>query len=189
MSSCYDGSFLCQNPTYVDFDEIASKELLTPPSAFEIVNESKFCTLVPLDEAFLLSDLTHKDYLKGLRGKTGIYQLWINYENCTDHDTYVMHCVYVGKGLAETRVNRHIKDKWPKAEELYVTFYECTNRMAKYLEQLFLDTYNFYLNNNENTGANSLFAVWGNERHLLGTELHEISNLSNITSLEELLNL
>lgn len=186
MSSCHDGSFLCQNPAYADFDEIASRELLSPPSAVEIVNESKFCTLVPLDEAFQLNDLTYKDYLKGLRSKTGIYQLWINYENCTDHDTYVMHCVYVGKGFAGKRVNKHIIEKWPKEEELYVTFYECTNRMAKYLEQLFLDTYNFYLNNNENTGAKSLFAVWDKERHLLGTELYEISNLSNIRNLDDL---
>jgi hypothetical protein len=186
MSSCYDGSFPCQNPAYANFDKIASKELLNPPSAYEIVSKSKFCTLVTLDEAFQLGDLTHKDYLKGLRGKTGIYQLWINYENCTDHDTYTMHCVYVGKGFAEVRVNSHIKDMWPKMEELYVTFYECTNRMAKYLEQLFLDKYSFYLNNNENSGTSYLFAVWDNERHLLGTELHKVSNLSNIKSLDDL---
>jgi len=186
MSSCYDESFPCQNPDYPDFDNIASQELRNPPSAHEIVNESKFCTLVPLAEAIAVGDLTYKDYLKGLRGKTGIYQLWIDYENCTDHDTYTMHCVYVGKGLAEVRVNKHIKEKWPKAEDLYVTFYECTNRMAKYLEQLFLDTYDFYLNENENTGSKPLFAVWDNERHFLGTEIHAVSSLSNINCLDDL---
>lgn len=186
MSSCHDGSFPCQNPDYADFDIIASQELLNPPSAHKIVNESTFCTFVPLDEAIELGDLTHKDYLKGLCGRTGIYQLWINFENCTDHGTYTMLCVYVGKGLAEVRVNSHIKEKWPKKEDLYVTFYECTNRMAKYLEQLFLDTYAFYLNNNENTGSRYLFAVWDNERHLLGTEIHEVSRLSNINCLDDL---
>lgn len=189
MSSCYDGSFPCQNPDYPDFDKIALEELRNPPSAYEIVSESKFCTFVPIDEAIQIGDLTHKDYLKGLRDKNGIYQLWINFENCTDHDTYTMHCVYVGKGLAEVRVNHHIKEKWPKTEVLYVTFYECTNRKAKYLEQLFLDTYNFYLNKYENPGSGHLFAVWDNERHLLGTQLHELSNLSNITSMDDLLEL
>ena len=186
MSSCYDGSFPCQNPDYPDFDKIASKEIRNPPTAYEIVNESEFCTFIPLGEVHQLGDITHKDYLKGLRGKTGLYQLWINYENCTDHDTYTMQCVYVGKGFAEIRVTRHIQEKWPKTEELYVTFYECTNRIAKYLEQLFLDTYSFCLNNNENLGTKDLFAVWDNQRQLLGTELLEISSRSNINGLDDL---
>jgi hypothetical protein len=186
MSSCYDESFFCQNPQYPDFDDIASQELRNPPSAHSIVNESIFCTPVPLDAAGEPGGLTYKDYLRGLNGKTGIYQLWIDYENCTDHDTRTMHCVYVGKGLAEGRVNSHIRTKWPKAEALYVTFYECSNRMAKYLEQLFLDTYAFYLNNNENTGSKPLFAVWDNQRHLLGTQIHEVSNLSNVDGLDDI---
>jgi hypothetical protein len=186
MSSCYDGSFPCQNPKYSEFDAVALKEINNPPSVHSIVNQSEFCTVIPLDEKFRLGDLSHKDYLKGLHDKIGIYQLWINYENCTDHDTYTMHCVYVGKGFAEMRVNEHIQEKWPKSETLYVSFYECSNRMAKYLEQLFLDTYSFYLNNNENPGTGHLFAVWDNERHLLGTELHAISMRSNIKCLEDL---
>jgi len=134
----------------------------------------------------MVGDLTHRDFLKGLSGKSGIYQLWIDYEKCTDHDTYTMLCVYVGKGLAEVRINSHIKNKWPQGANLYVTFYECSNRIAKYLEQLFLDTYGFYLNSNENPGSNHLFAVWDNERHLLGTELLAVSARIRLDWLDDL---
>jgi hypothetical protein len=186
MASCYDGSFPCQDPTYPGFDKIAGEELLKPPSANEIANQSEFCTFVPLDEAISAGDLTQKDFLKGLSGKSGLYQLWIDYENCTDHNTYTMLCVYVGKGLAEVRITSHIKNKWPEGVNLYVTFYECPNRLAKYLEQLLLDTYSFYLNSNENTGSAHLFAVWDNERHLLGTELNAVSARSSLSSLADL---
>ena len=35
------------------------------------------------------------------------------------------------------------------------------NRLSKYYEQLFLDVYDFELNNIENPGAEHLFVVWG----------------------------
>ena len=191
LSNCIDQDFPCQDPDYSDFDNTAKAELRNPPSASQIVNESQFCTLVPIDETTQLGDLTHKDYLKGLRGKTGLYHLWIDYDRCDDHQTHTMHCVYIGKGFAEGRINSHIKDKWPKQEQLYpiqlyVSFYECSNRISKYLEQLFLDTYSFCLNSNENCGTKSLFAVWDDDRHFFGTELHAVSSLSKITSLDNL---
>lgn len=186
MSKCLDQDFPCQNPDYTDFDSVINSELKDPPSASQIVNESKFCTFVPIDEAIQLGDLTHKDHLKGLRGRVGIYHLWVDYDNCDDHETNTMLCVYVGKGLAEARINNHIKEKWPQQASLYVSFFECSNRIAKYFEQLFLDTYSFYLNSNENCGTKYLFAVWDQERHLLGTEIHAVSNLSNISSLDDI---
>ncbi len=65
MPKCVDQDFPCQNPDYSDFDDIATAELCHPPSASDIVNASDFCTQVPLDEAFQLSDLTHKqDFLQ-----------------------------------------------------------------------------------------------------------------------------
>jgi hypothetical protein len=185
MSSCYDGSFLCQNPAY-EFDRLASQELKNPPTAEEIISHSEFCAFVPLDEAMQLGNLTHKDYLKGLNSKVGLYQMWINHENCTDHDTYTMLCVYVGKGMAESRMLQHIKNKWPNVTELYVTFYECSNRMAKYLEQLFMDIYNFHLNDNENPGIEQLFAVWDQERHFMGTEMQAVSDRAGFESFEDL---
>lgn len=189
MSSCYDGSFLCQSPLYPDFDDIAAKELLNPPSVHEIINQSTYCTQLPINEEDIIGNLTHKMYLKGLNGKTGLYHLWIDHENCTDHDTFTMLCVYVGKGFAEGRINSHIKSKWPNPNEvsLYASFYECSNRISKYLEQLFLDKYTFILNEYENPGTEKLYAVWDEERHFLGTEANEVSNLSTIRSMEDLL--
>ena len=186
MSKCIDQEFPCQNPDYSEFDNSAQSELRNHPSASQIVNSSEFCTFIPIDKAMQLGDLTHKHYLKGLRGKTGIYHLWVNYDNCDDHETHTMLCVYVGKGFAEARIINHIKEKWPQEEHLYVSFYECSNRISKYLEQLFLDTYIFYLNTNENSGNKFLFAVWDDERHFLGTELHAVSNLSNVNTLDDL---
>lgn len=186
MPKCVDQDFPCQNPDYSDFDAIAAAELCSPPTASDIINASNFCTFVPLEDAFQLNDLSHNDYLKGLHDKIGIYHLWIDYDDCDDHDNHTMLCVYTGKGMAEVRIKDHIKRKWPDKVSLYVTFYECSNRIAKYLEQLFLDTYDFHLNNHENTGTKKLFAVWDNERHLLGTESHAVSNLSHITSTDDL---
>ena len=97
-----------------------------------------------------------------------------------------MICVYVGKGLAEVRVDDHVKKKWPKNYSLYVTFTECGNRLAKYYEQLFLDMYSFVLNRNENPGTEKLYAVWSEELHMHGTELYQVSNLSNIQSLDDI---
>lgn len=186
MSNCLDQYFPCANHEYSKFDKIAQMELRNAPSASQIVNESAFCTVLAIDTALQHDDITYKDFLKGLRGKNGLYHLWIDYDNCDEHDTHTMLGVYVGKGMAEGRILAHIKEKWPSEQLLYVGFYECSNRMAKYFEQLFLDNYKFYLNKNENHGTESLFAVWSHERHLLGTELHSVSNLSRIASLDDL---
>ena len=53
--------------------------------------------------------LTYKLYLKFLRGQTGLYHLWVDYDACDDHGNYTMLCVYVGKGFAELRVDSHVK--------------------------------------------------------------------------------
>ncbi len=68
---------------------------------------------------------------------------------------------------------------------LYVTFNEFDNRLAKYYEQLFLDTYKFELNNNENNGAEVLYAVWDEERVIVGTHLSEISSYSTMQGPED----
>lgn len=186
MPKCQDQDFPCQNPDYSEFDKIAESELLDPIPASIIVNESDYCTAMPTDKKHQIGDLTHKSYLRSLRKKTGLYHLWIDYENCDDHETYTMVCVYVGKGLVEVRIDDHIKSTWPDEFQLFVTFTEFENRLSKYYEQLFLDTYCFALNKNENTGTRKLFAVWDDERHLLGTEMHEVSKLSTIQRLDDI---
>ncbi|ENW53958.1 hypothetical protein F917_00275 [Acinetobacter baumannii NIPH 67] len=177
MSNCIDQQFPCQNPDYYDFDVITKAELFNPPTASQIINESKFCTFIPTDVFLQLDELCIRDYLQSLKGKMGLYHLWIDYDNCDEHDTCTMLCVYVGKGQVERRILNHIREKWPKKEYLYVSFYECDNRIAKYLEQLFLDTYNFHFNCSENSGNKNLFAVWDSDRHLHGTESATLSNI------------
>ncbi len=115
----------------------------------------------------------------------GIYFLWIKYDNCDDHGKHTMLCQYVGKGPPNTRVPQHIKEKWSKDVELYVTFHECENRLAKYYEQLFLDKYEFELNTSENKGTHHLYAVWDEERYTIGTDLNEISNYSKMNSPDD----
>lgn len=189
MSSCYLGEFLCQNPLYSEFDDIAKKELVRPPSAHEIINQSAFCTFLPLDDDLIIGNLTHRIFLKGLNAKEGIYHLWVDFENCTDHETHTMKCIYVGKGTAEGRINDHVIKKELKntGVHIYASFYECSNRMSKYLEQLFLDIYKFSLNKNENPGTIELFAVWDEERYAMGTEALAASALSSIQCTEDLL--
>lgn len=185
MPKCIDQYFYCQNPDYSAFDRVSSSELLNPPSVDDIINKSNFCTIVPINEDLQLEDLTHKDFLRGLQNKCGVYHLWVDFDNCDDHETYTLRCVYVGKGFAETRVNAHIKSKFPDHDVIYAGFYECSNRISKYLEQLFLDTYNFELNKYENPGTSTLYAVWDYDRYMMGTQLHEISNLSKITGFSD----
>lgn len=189
MSSCHLGEFLCQDPQYPDFDRIAQRELKNPPSVQEIINQSVFCTYLPLEDELILGNMTHQMFLKALNTKNGIYHLWVDFENCTDHDTHTMKCIYVGKGFAEVRINNHVFKKKLKntGVSIYASFYECSNRMSKYLEQLFLDTYKFSFNKNENTGTNELFAVWDDERYSMGTEANAVSALSNIRCMDDIL--
>ena len=97
-----------------------------------------------------------------------------------------MVCVYVGKGIAGGRINDHVIKKWRTDIQLYVTFTEIDNRLSKYYEQLFLDTYRFVLNKNENTGTATLFAVWDEDLHHNGTQLHDVSNRSRLHNYDNI---
>lgn len=185
MPKCIDQEFPCQNPDYSEFDNKAKIELRNPASANEIVNESWYCQNVPASEFLEIGDLNRSKFLRPLRGKFGIYHLWSEYEHCDDHKTFTMKCKYVGKGPPDTRVASHVKRKWQKNEILFVTIHECANRLAKYYEQLFLDTYHFDLNEHENSGVNTLYAVWDDERFRIGTHLNEISALSQMESPDD----
>lgn len=185
MTSCEDHDFPCQNPDYDDFDKIAREELSKPIEANVLVNKSEFCMMIPVDDNLVVGDLDHKLFLKTLRGRSGLYHLWVDYEACGDHDTHTMVCAYVGKGPPETRIASHIKKKWRNDAQLFATFTLMDNRMAKYYEQLFLDCYGFILNQAENSGSKTLYAVWDNERYLMGTHLNEVTSMSKIQSFED----
>jgi len=171
-------SCICSEVEHSYVDKVIQSELRQVITADEILNKG-YCVSIDLDN---ISDssfcLSTNEKLRGLKGKMGIYHLWVKYDYCGDHqDNYRMLCAYVGKGDALVRVKSHIKEKWSDSEVLYVSFYECENRIAKYLEQLFLDTYNFYLNKSENIGENYLFTLWDDFRRVHGTELHEHSEM------------
>jgi hypothetical protein len=177
---CDDHGVPCLSSDYHRFDDVCKSELVTPIFVDEIINESGYCRSIPL---FLLDskdpfELDKNDLLSGLNGKSGVYHLWISLDHCSDHDIYSFLCVYVGKGMAKKRILTHIQEKWPTAQTLYLTFFECENRIAKYIEQLFLDTYSFYLNKSECTGVGSLYARWDEFRAVHGTELERDAELS-----------
>ncbi len=186
MTSCEDNDFSCQNPRYDDFDKIAREELQKPIEADALVNKSEFCMYIPADRTHIIGDLDHKPTLKTLKGQAGLYHLWVDYEACTDHNTYTMLCAYVGKGPPKTRIATHIIDKWPVSFQLFATFTPMENRMAKYYEQLFLDCYDFPLNTVENCGKNKLYAVWNDERYFLGTHSNKVADFSSIQSLDDI---
>lgn len=179
MPQCDYQPFSCLKGNYDEFDSICRAELAKPISAEDIVNRSNFCVSIAIDlvEEHGADLFSVNDYLSGLRGKMGLYHLWIEMEHCQDHDKHLMLCAYVGKGYAWDRVRSHIKKWWPREEMIYISFYECENRVAKYLEQLFLDTYNFHMNKEENSGTEYLYARWDPERITLGTETHAMAEI------------
>lgn len=185
MMRCEENDFPCQNPCYEDFDKTVGEELSKPIDANSLVNLSIYCMKLPTDGDLVIGDLNHKLFLKAVNGQSGLYHLWIDHDHCDDHDTYTMLCVYVGKGPPDIRIASHIKDRWPHGIELYATFTPMENRLSKYYEQLFLDSYRFILNKAENSGTEKLYAVWDSERHFMGTHLNEVSNLSKLQSFDD----
>lgn len=185
MTRCEENDFPCQNPSYENFDKIAGEELSKPIDASSLVNISTYCMKIPVDDDFVVGDMNHKLFLKPLNGQSGLYHLWIDHEHCDDHETHTMLCVYVGKGPPDSRIASHIKNKWPHGIELYATFTPMMNRLSKYYEQLFLDSYDFILNSAENSGTEKLYAVWDHERHFLGTHLNEVSGISKMESFDD----
>ncbi len=178
-TTCQHQKFACINHSYAEFDKICASELRDPITASQILNESDFCVQIPINNSLKLDELETSDFLKDLKYKVGLYHIWIDYDACTEHNMHTLLCVYVGKGLAGGRIKKHIREKYSQLETLdtvFCTFYECSNRIAKYLEQLFLDLYSFESNKNENLGANHLFGVWDEGRHLHGTQLDSLAD-------------
>jgi len=170
---------ICSEIDHSDFDVPVKQELINPISVNDIANES-FCVSVDLDidKEFLDISLDKNEILAPLKGKLGLYLLWIDQDYCGDHFDHRMLCVYVGKGYVHDRIMyEHIQKKWVKDQQLYITFYECSNRIAVYLEQLFLETYNFHFNKKENHGTKTLQTMWDEHRLVNGTETHEHAEL------------
>ena len=166
---------VCEKPKYISFNEIIKNELKNQVTIDELINDS-YCVVFPLDytSEYEIDEemLDTNDLLSSIKGKTGVYHLWIDEDYCVDHSTRKMLCVYAGKGVVDKRVKSHIKEKWTEVDErLILTFYECENRIAKYIEQLFLDLYSFHLNSEENKGKEYLKTIWDEERYINGSDI------------------
>jgi len=209
MPHFLDRECRCPVEPYTRFDNLISAELALKASAGFIVNESSFCTMIQRNVMSALDGLTLRDLVRGLSGGMGVYHIWRYDDFCDIHQRHNLECMYVGKGAAFTRLLDHMSDSLeeqaarfdPEAmaalekrkaedrrkkkerfhwdEPYWISFFECENRVAKYLEQLFLDTYRFPVNTNENPGRGELWASWETERYHMGTEAHAISNLPN----------
>jgi hypothetical protein len=160
----------CTDLQHNKFDSLIKDEIVNPVFVEEMVNES-YCVSIDFEHFDEQLNLNENDILKDLNRKMGVYFLWVYEGECTEHSMSRMLCLYVGKGFVFDRLKSHIKRKWPQCETLYVTFYECENRMAKYIEQLFLDNYDFFLNTEENSGSGHFSTVWDEQRFTFGTEL------------------
>jgi hypothetical protein len=183
----FDGSRCnCVEDDCSAFDKLVKD--FKPPSADHVINQSSFCTSFQLNLVEgSVGKLTLRDFLSGLKGKMGLYFAWRDEGRCDEHGHYFVQAIYSGKGFALNRVLAHVKNKFPNDQQLWVSFFECENLMAKFLEQAFLDTYAFDLNENENPGTAPLYGRWTEERFMLGTEMHHVSNLQNAPkSLDDL---
>jgi hypothetical protein len=89
----------------------------------------------------------------GLARRSGLYFLWHKDDYCARHERFHMRALYVGKGGFAKRLRAHWQGKDTSDEMLvYFSFVELENRVAKYVEQLLLDLYQFPLNTAENPG-------------------------------------
>ncbi len=90
-----------------------------------------------------------------------MYILWHKDDYCPSHEMFHMKALYVGKGNQATRLRAHWKTRNFSEEMLvYFSFYPTTNRIAKYIEQLLLDTYQVPHNAAENVGTARLCAYF-----------------------------
>lgn len=96
----------------------------------------------------------------GLKETSGVYILWRQADYCAMHEREHMQAFYVGKagGSIESRLVVHRTEKLVSDTMLatYVSIWPCSNRAAKYIEQLLLDLYDFPLNKAENYGTGRL---------------------------------
>jgi hypothetical protein len=176
INHCDEYEAQCHETEYHHFDDVCGNELALCLSADDVLNQSSFRATLHLDriaghEGKSFPGLDH--YLNSLKGKVGVYHLWSGAEFCQSHRTYLLRCVYVGKGYPRRRVKAHVGKEWLEQKlPLCVSFFECENRVAKYLEQLFLDKYRFALNTAESKGTVPLFARWREERFMPRTGAH-----------------
>lgn len=166
--------------SHPEFDSVCAEELIKPIKVNDIINRSAYCTNIP--KGFLQNDpedtITIDEILRPISNTHGVYHLWHTPgERCPLHQVWAVEGAYVGKGLGSNRAKVHIRDKYPDNSQILISFYQCSNRIAKYLEQLFLDTYCFDLNGAENNkNGPPLYACWSDSRYEYGTETARLAD-------------
>lgn len=172
------------------FSEILDKELKLPININQIITDSE-CVAINLDNIEMFDDSMPNvhELLSLFENEMGIYHLWADTgEYCLEHGEkqHKMKCVYTGKGFVTVRVKKHLKEKWNivPSMTLYMSFYACENRIAIYLEQLFLDTFDFHFNKKENKGKLVLETTWPETLVTNGTKVYEIAELMAIKNPE-----
>ena len=150
-NACFDCGCSCGS-TDDTFDAIAAKELRQPLKLQEICRQNIgwYCDR-SLTDAHL--------GMWGLGRRSGLYFLWHKDEYCAEHQLFHMRALYVGKGIFSRRFRRHWEAQpTVDVQLIYFTYAELPNRLAKYAEQLVLDSYDLPFNSAEKTGHGKLCA-------------------------------
>jgi hypothetical protein len=148
---------------YHAFNNICEKELKGSWRAESFANRDLYFYRVDThanwesegDECSLFE--TPSVQLGKLNGKFGVYHIWFDHGLASTQKDHIFQAVYVGKGHLNVRLKKQVARYLGDLGTVFITVRECENRVAKYLEQLFLDTFDFPLNNAENTGSEGYF--------------------------------
>ncbi|MDR7251906.1 hypothetical protein J2X46_000882 [Nocardioides sp. BE266] len=92
----------------------------------------------------------------GLRNVPGVYVLWQQADYCSEHNADHLRAFYVGKAgkNIEARLKVHQgKKQINDILSTQVSIWQGPNRLAKYIEQLLLDSFSFPLNGYETGGT------------------------------------
>lgn len=150
MNKCFEVCSCCCGSEGVEFDKVISSETKFGVTMRQIIHTriGWFCGA---------DDPTIRGW--DIRNNGGVYILWDRDDYCATHEFFHCSALYVGKGAIQTRLISHAKRKRPQEDEItYFSYFPTSNRAAKYIEQLILDTYHLPLNENENTGQGTLCA-------------------------------
>lgn len=148
---------------YCVFNEICEKELKVAWRAENFANRDLYFYRVDTDAKWESTDGEISLFeppsaqLGKLKDKFGIYHIWFDHGPTSAQEDHILQAVYVGKGHLDIRLRKHVAKYLKDLGVVFITVQECENRVAKYLEQLFLDTFNFPLNIAENTGVEGYF--------------------------------
>ncbi|EIO9263345.1 MULTISPECIES: hypothetical protein [Vibrio] len=179
--------------SYKLFNEIIREEISAQGVTFEsIINQSIVFPLYKHEKEQMEGSVLYINPLLNVN-EMGLYLIW-SPVGTPVNGKMIFKCSYAGKGWAKDRIAIHEKKKLVELGYL-ITFYQCENRIAKYMEQLLMDFYNFEYNKSENRGNIDLYLIqeshvmtFGNQAYSdLAIDRHTSSKDVN-SSIEDFLN-